>query len=212
MNFYPIFTFLFPILFLSACNNNSSTTQDAAAPAQTVANNNTATNNVTTATDSSKTKNAIADSATLGAKPQEALQPDHERQHRTIDLMSVTKFSKKGLIIGQDVNEYLIKGEPKQKISIKLESLSKDISFSVIRPDEQNLVSNKTEWEGELRGKGKYSIRVDLDEEAAKAGKVVSYKLLFDIDRKEMQLPSREDVLQGKTHPQIEKPKDKGKK
>lgn len=209
MNIY--LTFLFSVLLFSACNN--STPPDATeSNSKAVVGNNTLANNTTTVTDSSKTKATIADSTAAGAKPQEALQPDHKRQHRTIDLMTVTKFSKKGLIIGQDVNEYLIKGEPKQKIAIKLESQSKDIRFSVIRPDEQNLVSNKTEWEGELRGKGKYSIWVELNPEAAKAGNVVSYKLLFSIDRKEMELPSREDVLQGKTHPQIEKSKDKGKK
>lgn len=213
MNIY--FSFLFSVLLLVACGNNAQ--QNTTTSANAIANNDKQTSNVSnsavsTPTDSLKTTAHTAQTTTdsLHAnKPDEALQPNHERQHRVIDLMTVTKFSKKGMIIGEDVNEYFIKGEVKQKMSVKLESLSKDIRFSVIRPDGQHLVSNKTEWDGELRGKGKYSIWVDLNETAAKAGKVVSYKLIFSVDRKPIELPTREDVLQGRTHPEIVKPKDK---
>ncbi len=215
MNIY--FSFLFSVLLLVSCSNNVQ--QDTATPANAIASNDKqAPSNVTNPAtsmpvDGSKiqTTNATTDSLPAN-KPDEVLQPNHERKHQIIDLMTVTKFSKKGVIIGGDVNEYFIKGEVKQKMSVKLESMSKDIRFSVIRPDGQHLVSDKTAWDGELRGKGKYSIWVDLNETAAKAGKVVSYKLIFSVDRKPMELPTREDVLQGRTHPEIVKPKGTGKK
>lgn len=215
MNIY--IPFLFSVLLLVSCSNNVQ--QDTATPAKTITSNDKqAPSNVTNPAtsmpvDGSKTQtaNATTDSLTIN-KTDEALQPNHERQHRIIDLMTVTKFSKKGVLIGGDVNEYFIKGEVKQKMSVKLESMSKDIRFAVIRPDGQHLVSDKTEWDGELRGKGKYSIWVDLNEAAAKAGKVVTYKLIFSVDRKPMELPTREDVLQGRTHPEIVKPKGKDKK
>lgn len=210
------FPFLFSVLLLVACSNNAQ--QNATTPDNAIANNNKQASNVANQstsmpTDSSKirTANTTTDSLTTN-KPDEVLQPNHERQHRIIDLMTVTKFSKKGVLIGGDVNEYFIKGEVKQKMSVKLESVSKDVRFSVIRPDGQHIVSDQTAWDGELRGKGKYSIWVDLNEAAAKVGKVVSYKLIFSVDRKPMELPTREDVLQGRTHPEIVKPKGKDKK
>lgn len=182
----------------NATNANASSASTVVASANAVA-----------AADSPSVK-AANDSivpANNGAAAAVILQPDHIPQHRVTSLMTVSKFNKKGRIVGEDVDEYQFKGEPKQKVSVSLQTSSKDLHFSVLRPDEQHLVTDQTNWQGELRGAGTYSIRVEQTNAAAKRGEMANYKLVFSVERKERQLPTREDVLEGRTHPEIQKKK-----